>query len=831
MFVLQNGINIQNLDFKTFHIDELYIKLDKKLIFVTKNVEIKKQITSGEDKIDILSLGKKIKLLDVIFSRIAIENLHYGDLRFDMMFENNMFFVDMPYFRMNMLVDTKDDKIVVDVKELVFKDFNATFVGVGTFDTKSGEYDFSGNFSSYELNGNLMLKVQNEKLYYNLFDVKADGLEKFLQKIEDNKWLDEEVKEWIYGNVVAKNYFIKNLNGMFDLKTKNAYLNDIQGSASAKNLKVKFHKDVEPVYVDDANVTLKNGVLDFELNNPKYYEKSLVGSKIVIKDLFGKNANVNINIKTNSMLDDKIHEILKAYDIKVPVTQKSGKLKTDLLLSIRFKDSKVNVNGKFELENSNIVLSNSPFYSKHASIILENASIVKLKNSHLSNSFLDVNTINGEIFINEDRGSFDGIANLNLQIDQHNKKNAIVIVEQKPVHLDMKFKNDSTTLDIAEFATKVVLSTPNVISIKKLSDVIEYSPLLKNVGLKGGDNVEIKTDDFENFMIYAQNLAFDLPFIKKDGLKYDNDSFEFEVLKDRVKGVAKSDLFSFLYQNSLLSLNFKDLDFVYNDSLNDNNKNEEKLDLKIDAQNSNIILTDSNKTIPFDSYHGDIKGKDIELFAKKDSGDFYLRSTPHKLALDATNLSGDFINKLFKTKSFEKGMFNLHLLGRNPKNYNAEIIVTDTHLTDYVFYHQLLTFINTVPSLLIFKTPDFNQNGFTVKNGKIYFSRNGEVLNFKAINLTGTSADLGGRGVINLQTTQIDIDLELKVLKDASSIIGKIPLVNQIILGKDRTLSTVIKVFGTLDNPQYETQLLQDALTTPFNIIKNTLELPFVIFE
>lgn len=831
MFVLQNGINIQNLDFKTFHIGQLYIKLDKKLIFVTKNVEIKKQITSNEDKIDMLSLGKKIRLLDVVFSKIVIENLHYGDLRFDMMFEDNMFFVDMPYFHINMLVDTKDDKIVVDTKELVFKDFNATFVGVGTFDTKSGEYNFSGNFSSYELSGNLMLRVEDEKLYYNLFDVKADSLEKFLQKIEDNKWLDKDIKEWIYGNVVAKNYFIKNLNGMFDLKTKNAHLNDMQGSANAKNLKVKFHKDVEAVYVDDVNVTLKNGVLAFELNNPKYYEKSLVGSKVVIKDLFGKNANIDINIKTNSMLDDKIHEIFKAYEIKIPVTQKSGKLKIDLLLNIRFKDSKVNANGKFDLENSNIFLSNSPFYSKNASVILENASIVKLKNSHLSNSFLDVNTINGDIFINEDRASFDGIANLNLQTNQDNKKSSIVIVEQKPVHLDMIFKDDSTILDIAEFGTNVVLSTPNTISIKKLSDIIEYSPLLKDIGVKGGESVDIKTDDFENFMVYAQNLEFDLPFIKKDGLKYDNDSFEFEVLKDKVKGVAKSDLFSFLYQNSFLNVSFKDLDFVYSDDLNNSSKDKEKLDLKIDAQNSNIILTNSNKTIPFDSYHGDIKGKDIELFAKKGSGDFHLISNPHKLVLDATNLSGDFINKLFKTKSFEKGMFNLHLLGRNPKNYNAEIIVTDTHLTDYVFYHQLLTFINTVPSLLIFKTPDFNQDGFTVKNGKIYFSRNGEVLNFKAINLSGTSADLGGRGVVNLQTSQIDIDLELKLLKDASGIIGKIPLVNQIILGKDRTLSTVIKVFGTLDNPQYETQLVQDALTTPFNIIKNTLELPFVIFE
>lgn len=111
------------------------------------------------------------------------------------------------------------------------------------------------------------------------------------------------------------------------------------------------------------------------------------------------------------------------------------------------------------------------------------------------------------------------------------------------------------------------------------------------------------------------------------------------------------------------------------------------------------------------------------------------------------------------------------------------------------------------------------------------FEKNGSVINFLAIELVGSSADIGGRGTIDLDTKKINIDLELKILKDASSIIDKIPLVNQIILGKDRSLSTVIAIRGTTEKPEYSTQVLQDTLLSPLKLIRNVLQAPFLIFE
>ncbi|WP_141069938.1 AsmA-like C-terminal domain-containing protein, partial [Campylobacter fetus] len=35
----------------------------------------------------------------------------------------------------------------------------------------------------------------------------------------------------------------------------------------------------------------------------------------------------------------------------------------------------------------------------------------------------------------------------------------------------------------------------------------------------------------------------------------------------------------------------------------------------------------------------------------------------------------------------------------------------------------------------------------------------------------------------------------------------------------------------TLDEPKFETQVVTDIIKTPYNIIKNTLELPFILFN
>ena len=88
-----------------------------------------------------------------------------------------------------------------------------------------------------------------------------------------------------------------------------------------------------------------------------------------------------------------------------------------------------------------------------------------------------------------------------------------------------------------------------------------------------------------------------------------------------------------------------------------------------------------------------------------------------------------------------------------------------------------------------------------------------------------------GYGGVDLKTRKIDVDLKLKYLKDASAMIGFIPFVSQVFLGDEKEISTQIKIHGSIDKPEFDTQVAQDIITSPFRIFLNILKLPINIFK
>ena len=105
------------------------------------------------------------------------------------------------------------------------------------------------------------------------------------------------------------------------------------------------------------------------------------------------------------------------------------------------------------------------------------------------------------------------------------------------------------------------------------------------------------------------------------------------------------------------------------------------------------------------------------------------------------------------------------------------------------------------------------------------------MLQINALTINGSNADIYGTGGINTDNKDIKMQLELRLLKTASSVIANIPIINHILLGENKVASTIIEVFGTYDDPKYKSTVAVDILSTPYNIIKNTLSLPANLFK
>ena len=840
ILLLKYGIKINDFEFYGVKLEQLYIKLDKKIIARAKQIRLpnfKKESKQKSSDERLLNLSKSVDFIDTIFQEISLENVQIGDdFKLKILFLDDIFFVDSPYLNVDIKFqnEQQDGIDLFSVRNLSFKDFNVSISGEGSANFDKNDYKFEGNFTSHELHGKLNFALKDTFLTYKAYDVEAGSIKNFIDELDRRIELNSEVKNWIYGYIVADDYELKEINGKADLAKNNFYLNDLNATANTKNLLVKFEKGLPAVNVGEANITLKNSKLKFDLISPIYKGKKLDGSSVVINNIFDeKSANLELLIKTKSIYDEAINEILKAYKIIVPVRQLSGKMDASLKILIKldekslenFDEKSVIANGEFKLSDAVLEIAGSKFNTKNALIKLINTTNLNIDATGFGLEFFKANA-KADINLQKSTGEIKGVIE---SFDLKEKNDEILTFKNEPFNAFLDFsKAGETLLKIEPFGLDMSFGNESKITTKNSKFFIESSPVLKENGVYGFDELSIKSKDFTDLEIFAKEANFDLPFLDKNGSKYENDDLKILVSKAGVKVDSASKKLSLDIKEKVISVKTKDLNLLV---LDDNKTSEQSTPLELLAKNGDIILRDLNKTLPFASFSAEKKGKSTSLNGLAQQGRVGYFNDEKSINLDATDISGEFINDLFGIKSFEGGKFRLKMLGENSKNFKAEVRFFDTFLKDYIFYQRLLSFLNSVPSLLSLKTPDFNDRGFTVKNGKILLTRNGDMIEFLAIEMIGTSADIGGRGTIDLKSKKINIDLELKLLKDASSIIDKIPLVNQIILGKDRSLSTVIAIRGTTDKPEYSTQILQDALLSPLKIIRNVIQAPFLIFE
>lgn len=779
-----------------------------------KNIKINKEKNQNNSSSELLDLTNNAIWLERLFKEINIENISYKDVYIKLLYKDNIFYIDTPYLTINMKIKNKDRNIEALVNEIKFKDFNLTMSGELQADLKKEKYDFNGTFSSYEIGGNINLNLDKDMLNYQITDAKAKSIKNFINNLAEKTKLNNEIKHWIYGYIVADEYNISVFKGRVNLKTFNIYPNEAYGSGFAKNLVVKFNPEVAPATASFAKVEFKKDSLFFTITKPRYYNKSIDGTRVEINNLVGKNANILISIKTNSILDEKIHEILKAYGVDFPITQNSGSLDSKLDLRVFFEPFLVHSKGEFILNDANISIGKNDFYSKHANIFLKDNNIT-LKDAGLEDQILnakvdgtiDMNTNNGKIL-----ASFEKIYVGNGEIVNIKDLNETFYIDY----------SNGVLLTLPDLSFKMNIDNTTTISIDNLNLVKQYSDVMKQFGVNSG-KVFIYTNDFSKFKAELRDINFDLPLFQSDGSQYDNDDFDI-IFDKNLTLSSKSNNIKLSSDDNTVNIWLNNLKLLVDDKISENTNDK---NLIFYGYKTGIILKDFNKTINFDNFKGSIlKNGKLSFNGNLNQGKIELVKTDKSIQLNANNLNSDFINMLTEKNTFEGGNFNVKLTGADFKNFKSEIKVHKTHLIEYKFYQQFLSFLDSIPSLIIFKAPDLNNKGFTITKGVALVNRDNDVLTVKALNLTGSSADIAGTGDINIENGNLNLDFELRLLKDASSIINKIPIVNYIILGKDHRLSTVIKVRGTLNDPKFKTQVVTDILKTPFHLIKNTLGLP-----
>lgn len=483
--------------------------MDKKLILTIDNIEYKSEKTTTssffeELKNSIESLPKVLKF----FQKIRINKLKVNDNEFEIILDDEILYLDNKYINIASKIDTISNQVVFELYSLYLKDLNFLFDGKVKIDYFNEKIDYYGNFYYENLQSNINVEMTKKIAKVYLVSQPFKSL-KFLKNFLH---LPDIAESWMYDNVKG-DIKIEGLYAEYDLINNQILENSIQGKAQIKDAKIRFHKDVDVVNTKSLDIFFKDNKLHFNLIEPIFKDKKLDGSFVLINNLTSeKNGQVDVFLKTNSKLDKDILDILKAYNITLPIVQKSGNTQASLLMKFPYDTAKsMSTYGEFFLNDAKITINNFEFESKNAEIILDD-SIIKIKNS----DFKYKDMINATLNLNLDIKTLKshGDANIKSFLIKEKNKESLIEIKDKNTAIDLNFNNEVSIL-LKDLGTNIKISDLIYVNIDDLSKIYPYSRLLKDNSIKEG-NIALQIKDEKNINFEAFIKGLDLPLQKND---------------------------------------------------------------------------------------------------------------------------------------------------------------------------------------------------------------------------------------------------------------------------------------------------------------------------
>lgn len=913
--------------------------MDKKLIVDIDNIEIKSKKSKVKNSYD--DMKKNIDLLPKvlkIFQRIHVETLKIDGNEFTVELNEEALYLDNKFINISSKVDFLANQVVFDMYSLYLKDVKLMVDGKIKVDYFNNKIDHFGKYYYHDLQGEVKLEMTEKEASFYLNSESFKSL-KFLKKFFR---LSKVAESWMYDNVKG-DLKLNEFYGKVDL-VKNQLIEDsLSGNATINNAKIKFHKDLKAIDTKKVDVFFEKDKLSFILDKPKYHNVNIAGSKVVINNLTSqKKGEVVVDIKAVSKLDKRVLEILKAFNINLPLVQKSGSTKASLTLKIPYMISKpMSTKGKFLVSKANIDINGFLFYSKKAAVILD-GTIVKVKNAHFKHKKMIDANVNIDIDTKTLTASGDALINSFL-IESKNGK--IVHIKNKKTPLFLSF-NDPVEIILDGINTDITISDLIYVNILNLRKIYKYSKLLKDISIKDGNlsliikdennitfdgfvsgldypiakngkkitslnikgkikdsrttvsskNKDIKIDiknnnlfiDLKNLTLLinseaqsesniskldvrGQNIKLQIDKkmyhletasakIRKNEVVFDGKILNLDLpIKKENKAVKRLNVEGSI-KDGLILINTKDntikLKISYTNKMDisldgydiyvnseDNRSDDELNNISIKAKNSNIFLNEKYKFLA-DTYEIRIRENSSFFHLNHKKSDItYKKSKDGKIDIFANEISDEFVNTIFDKKILNDG--KLMLLANGISNdLKGKLLLTNVNIDDLAILNNLLLFVHSSPALInpflavpsvvgLASNKGFNLTGYKVIDGVAEFTykKDKSILDINKLVTIGNGIDFEGNGSINLNDLTLDSKVKMIFFKDYTTLVGAIPVVNYVLLGKNKRVATKVNIFGPLNNPKLSTNLTKDAFSVPLNIAKRILTSPVKLFE
>ena len=828
---LKVGIQTDHFQIGQYKIDGLYIKLDKKFILKAEKVNI----PQSKRKISLSNIDKifdRTKYLFTYFDYIELKNINFKDNTLNFFFVDDILYIKSDDYELAGNIERRGKLLVADISMLYLKKEKINIQGKLKYFLNKDRMETEGSFSAYNIKGNFAAF----KDYHTIsFAVKSDPFSD-LKTLTAKFPLKEEVKSWIAEKIVAKEYLLHSLVGKAYIKDKkiNIDLKKLRGDATLKHVKIHFQNGLDPVLAKSVKLHYADRALYFDLKDPTYKGRDLNGSKVSIKPLRkGKIARLYLDLHVESQVDRVVQKILKSYKLTIPVLQKGKMLNADINLSIplkkQYKSEKekkrhpVHARVTVSLAKGTVSVGGLKLPVQKGKVLFDK-DVVVLKNVQLKDPLYET-LVNGKIFVKKKR------AELKLKVLRAELK------AKGTAYLRFKDKALSLSIDYARHIIKIPELKTEISYLPKdytiiLQDIAKIKPYLQNVNiLIDGGKLNIKTKDFAHYTFSGVLKRFSCFLYDKNNVCHTQIPCE---------GTVSANSFLFIAFNKRLKIDFVKNEIMVNRLNIDlkaffaSNKAQSKMKKNNRSKNMDIVVRGRQSKLRYETYTllsdsykiTSHRNGNIDAVARLNKDKVLFQKRGRQIKIDAIRVKDELLHPLINFNGLKHGRYSFKFRGDPDKTIYGEIRIEGGVMSDFKAYNNSLAFINTLPALATLNKPGFSQKGFTIKHGIAKFRKIGDKIIFDSINIEGSSANIVGRGEIDLKKDTININLAILTARELGKAIGSVPVLGYILMGEDKSMTVGLKISGSLSKPVVETSATKELLKLPLDIIKRTFESP-----
>ena len=853
-FWLKSGIQTDSFVLGQYKVEGLYLKLGKKLTLVADNVVIPKNKSKPSfENVD--KTFDTIRYLFTFFDYIELKHIVFENNHLHIIFTDDVLYLTSDDYEIAGNIHRIDKTLRADVSLLYLKKQNITIKGNLRYDLSNSTLSTEGKFDANSVQGHFTAQKQGDEIRFGLSSREFTDLRPVVEAFQ----LQEGIKEWIVDRVKAQKYQLRRLEGEGRI-TDSGFKIDfdtLKAEMLLDGVKIYYHKSLDPVLAKELKVTYAHRRVDFDMKEPLYKKRTLEGSRVAIEGLGEDKTLLRLDLHMHTPVDNVLKQVLKSYNINIPVKYKGAPadvvFKMDIPLGKYAQKKRNSVWVKVDLKRGNVWYKKVKLPIRKGKVIFDNSkkeSIrvwATLKKGKIDIGETKIPVVDGKGEYKKGMVTLEGVhlkdgwyeGMLDGKIDLKKKKADLVFDAKKitlgekkrffllknkklPISLDY---NKDLQIDIPALALKITGGSKNMhIAVKKIEKI---KPYLRDIDLEiDGGNIDVVKD--------GESYTFTGELHRKSCFLYEKNAQCYTKIPVSGK-VTKAGLVFYafgkrLYYNAGKSrITLKNLNIDLQKFL-DTRKQREKNGIK----HGKLVIVGRNSKLRYKKYTLVTDSYDIEISPKNEikasgslGGDIVQFSKKGKeFSLKALRIKDTMLHPLIGFKGLKHGRYTLINSGNPDSVIKGEIIVEGGIMSDFKAYNNTLALLNAIPALATLNSPGFSEKGFKIEQGLVEYRMIADRVIFDSVYIKGRAATIVGKGELNLKRKTINMEMGIQVARELGNVLGSIPLVGYILVGKDKSVTVGLQITGSLDKPKVSVSAAKDILSYPLEIIKRTIEAP-----